>query len=98
MLTRTSSTGGSAMKKSLQCKLVCVLALVAGLTISCSSPPKQAKAVKTVAFITNSTSDFWKVAHKGCEKADTELADVTVAFKTTNTEAIEEQNGLIRQA
>jgi len=51
-----------------------------------------------VAFITNSTSDFWRVAHKGCEKADAELQDVTVAFKTTNTGTIEEQNGLIRQA
>jgi ribose transport system substrate-binding protein len=51
-----------------------------------------------VAFITNSTSDFWKIARKGCEKADAELPDVTVAFKTTNTGTIEEQNGLIRQA
>src|ERR1041385_3605666 len=84
------------MKRSIQYKLVYVL--VVGLTISCSSPPKQAKAVKTVAFITNSTSDFWKVAHKGCEKADAELADVNVAFKTTNTGTLEEQNGLIRQA
>jgi len=84
------------MKRSLQYKLICTL--VVGLTLSCSSPPKQAKAVKTVAFITNSTSDFWKVAHKGCEKADAELADVNVAFKTTNTGTLEEQNGLIRQA
>jgi ribose transport system substrate-binding protein len=68
------------------------------LSISCASPPKPPKAVKTVAFITNSTSDFWKVARKGCEKADAELPDVTVAFKTTNTGAIEEQNSLIRQA
>jgi ribose transport system substrate-binding protein len=86
------------MKRSLDCKLVCALILVVGLTLSCSSPPKQPKAVKTVAFITNSTSDFWKVAHKGCEKADAELADVNVAFKTTNTGTLEEQNGLIRQA
>jgi ribose transport system substrate-binding protein len=62
------------------------------------SPPKPPKAVKTVVFITNSTSDFWKVAQKGCEKADAELPDVTVAFKPTNTGTIEEQNGLIRQA
>ena len=86
------------MKRSIQCKLVCALALVLSLSVSCSSPPKQPKAVKTVAFITNSTSDFWKVARKGTEKADAELSDVTVAFKTTNTGAIEEQNGLIRQA
>ena len=86
------------MKRSIQCKLVCVLAFVLSLSVSCSSPPKPPKAVKTVAFITNSTSDFWKVARKGCEKADAELPDVKVAFKTTNTGAIEEQNGLIRQA
>jgi len=86
------------MKNSIQCKLVCALLFVLSLSVSCSSPPKPPKAVKTVAFITNSTSDFWKVAHKGCEKADAELSDVTVAFKTTNTGAIEEQNGLIRQA
>ena len=43
------------------------------------------KAVKTVAFITNTTSNFWTIARKGCEKADAELADVKVAFKTTNT-------------
>src|SRR5215510_1614628 len=86
------------MKSSIQCKLVCTLALFLSLSVSCASPSKPPKAVKTVAFITNSTSDFWKVARKGCEKADGELPDVTVAFKTTNTGTTEEQNGLIRQA
>ena len=86
------------MKRSIQCKLAWALALVLSLSVSCASPSKPPKAVKTVAFITNSTSDFWKVARKGCEKADAELPDVTVAFKTTNTGTIEEQNGLIRQA
>jgi ribose transport system substrate-binding protein len=51
-----------------------------------------------IAFITNSTSDFWKIARKGTEKADTELTDVAVAFKTTNTGAVDEQNGLVRHA
>src|ERR1044071_3729090 len=86
------------MERSIQCNFVCGLALVLSLSISCSSPPKPPKAIKTVAFITNSSSDFWKVARKGCDKADAELPDVTVAFKTTNTGTIEEQNGLIRQA
>ena len=86
------------MQRSIQFKIVCGLLLFLSLSISCASPPKPPKAVKTVAFITNSTSDFWKVARKGCEKADAELQDVTVVFKTTNTGAIEEQNGLIRQA
>ena len=86
------------MKRSIQCRLVCALALVLGLSLSCASPSRPPKTIKTVAFITNSTSDFWRVARKGCEKADAELPDVTVAFKTANTGTIEEQNGLVRQA
>jgi len=86
------------MKRLIQCKFVCLLTFVLTLSVSCASPPKPPKAVKTVAFITNTTSDFWKIVRKGCEKADAELPDVTVAFKTTNTGTIEEQNGLIRQA
>lgn len=68
------------------------------LSVTCASPPKPPKAVKTVAFITNTTSDFWKIAQKGCEKADAELTDITVAFKTTNDGTVDEQNRLIRQA
>ena len=86
------------MNSSIKYKLVCALLLVLSLSIRCASPAKPPKAVKTVAFITNSTSDYWKVARKGCEKADAELPDVTVAFKTTNTGTTDEQNGLIRQA
>ncbi|MFN2510754.1 MAG: substrate-binding domain-containing protein [Pyrinomonadaceae bacterium] len=87
------------MKRSIQLRFNCLLALVFALTVSCeSSGPKPAKTVKTVAFITNTTSDFWKIARKGVEKADAELADVTVAFKTTNTGAIEEQNRHILQS
>jgi ribose transport system substrate-binding protein len=74
------------------------MAFILILSVSCASPPKAPKAVKTVAFITNTTSDFWKVVRKGCEKADAELPDVTVIFRTTNTGTTEEQNGLIRQA
>ncbi len=38
-------------------------------------------ATKRLAFVTNNASDFWTIARKGCEKADAELADVTVEFK-----------------
>jgi ribose transport system substrate-binding protein len=86
------------MKRSIQTKFICLLAFIFALS-SCGSPPPRAPKVgKTVAFITNASSDFWKIARKGTEKADTELADVTVVFKTTNTGAVEEQNGLIRDA
>src|SRR6266566_2327176 len=86
------------MKRLIQRKFACLLAFILTLSVSCTSPPKPPKAVKTVAFITNTTSDFWKIARKGCEKADAELPDVKVAFRTTNTGTIEEQNRLIRQA
>jgi ribose transport system substrate-binding protein len=88
------------MKRYVQLTFVCAVAIALSLAISCSSSPptKTQKPVKMVAFITNSTSDFWKIARKGTEKADTELTDVAVAFKTTNTGAVDEQNGLVRHA
>ena len=86
------------MKRLTSVKLICLLALIFATSASCASPPKAPKTVKTVAFITNATSDFWKIAHKGCEKSDAELPDVTVAFKSTNTGTAKEQNGLISDA
>ena len=86
------------MKRLTSQKLICLLAFVFATSASCDSPPPAPKTVKTVAFITNATSDFWKIARKGCDKADAELADVTVAFKSTNTGAVKEQDGLIRDA
>ncbi|MGH9426967.1 MAG: substrate-binding domain-containing protein, partial [Terriglobia bacterium] len=86
------------MQRSIQHKSICLLAFAFAMSASCASPPKAPKAVKTVAFITNASTDFWKIARKGCEKADTELTDVTVGFKTTNTGATKEQDGLIRDA
>src|SRR5258705_3899378 len=86
------------MKRSIQSKSICLVAFMLTLAVGCASPPKPPKAVKMVAFITNTTSDFWKIVRKGCEKADADLPDVTVAFKTTNDGTVEDQNRLIRQA
>lgn len=87
------------MKSSTQRKLIFLPALALALYAGCSSPaPKAPKAVKTVAFITNSTSDFWKIANKGCAKADAELTDITVSFKTANEGTVDDQNRLVRLA
>lgn len=87
------------MKRPTQYSFICLLALLLAISGSCGSPPpKPPKTVKTVAFITNTTSNFWTIARKGCEKADAEVADVRVAFKTTNTGTIDEQNRLIRDS
>jgi len=38
-------------------------------------------AQRKLAFVTNNASDFWTIARKGVEQADTELQNVTVEFK-----------------
>ena len=42
---------------------------------------RQASSTHRLAFITNNAADFWTIARKGTEKADAELADVTVEFR-----------------
>ncbi|PYS88461.1 MAG: ABC transporter substrate-binding protein [Acidobacteria bacterium] len=87
------------MKSSGQRALVCLLFFICALSVSCSSAPtKPPKAVKTVAFIPNTYSDFWKIVRKGCEKADAELPDVAVNFQPLFGGTKEEQNRFIREA
>jgi ribose transport system substrate-binding protein len=69
------------MKRSAQSILACLSVLFLILLFGCGEPAKPPKAKKTVVFITNTASDFWKVAQKGCEKADAELPSVEVLFK-----------------
>src|SRR3982750_2506642 len=48
-----------------------------------------------LAFVTNNASDYWTIARKGVEKADGELADVTVDFKLPGSGAADEQKRII---
>lgn len=66
----------------------CCLLLFAGCT---KSGPSQ----KKLAFVTNNSSDFWTIARKGTEKADSELADVTVEFKMPGDGSAAEQKRII---
>lgn len=50
---------------------------------------------KKLAFVTNNSSDFWTIARKGTEKADTELANVTVEFKMPGDGSAAEQKRLV---
>jgi ribose transport system substrate-binding protein len=54
--------------------------------------------VKTVTFISNTSSDFWKIVRKGCEKADAELPDVAVTFKMPFGGTAVEQNRIIDES
>ena len=50
---------------------------------------------KKLAFVTNNSSDFWTIARKGTEKADTELADVSVEFKMPGDGSAAEQKRIV---
>jgi ribose transport system substrate-binding protein len=89
------------MGRSIRRELICMLAFIIIFSVSCSSPPpakKPPKAVKTVAFITNNSSDYWKIVRKGCEKADGELSDVKLTFKYAFGGKPLEQEKLINDA
>lgn len=48
-----------------------------------------------VAFVTNNASDFWTIARRGTEKADGELADVTVEFRIPSDGTAGEQKRIV---
>lgn len=50
---------------------------------------------KRLAFVTNNASDFWAIARKGTEKADTELADVSVEFRIPPDGTAAEQKRIV---
>lgn len=50
---------------------------------------------KRVAFVTNNAADFWTIARRGCEKADDELADISVEFKIPSDGTAAEQKRII---
>jgi ribose transport system substrate-binding protein len=50
---------------------------------------------KRLAFVTNNASDFWTIARKGCEKADAELADVSIEFKIPSDGTAAEQKRIV---
>ena len=80
--------------KKISIALVCLCALVGLLALACapaentnsttnagSGGASGSGAQRKLAFVTNNASDFWTIARKGVEQADTELANVTVEFK-----------------
>jgi len=86
------------MQRFTRLALVCSLATVYLLFAGCGSPTKASKTTKTLVYISNTGSNFWKIAQKGCEKADAELADVDVVFKTTFGGTVKEQERYINES
>lgn len=56
--------------------------LAAGLAAALSAPPEaRAQQKKTLAFVVNGASDFWKIAEAGVKKAQGELPKYSLQFK-----------------
>jgi ribose transport system substrate-binding protein len=74
-----------------------ILALIAALASACGSNNAGSSESKqtTLAFVTNNSSDFWTIARRGVEKADAELADVSVEFRIDSDGTAAEQKRII---
>ena len=57
------------------------VALICASVVVLTGCGRQSSSSHRLAFITNNAADFWTIARKGTEKADSELADVTVEFR-----------------
>jgi ribose transport system substrate-binding protein len=77
------------MKLTASITLACLIFLLFG--VSC----QQNKSAKRLAFVTNNASDFWAIARKGTEKADAELADVSVDFRIPPDGTAAEQKQIV---
>ncbi len=77
-----------------------LLLLAFALSVSCSSPTPTAptNTKKKVALIGNTASDYWQIVRKGAEKADAELDNVEVIFKTPYTGTAKDQEGVMIEA
>ena len=62
-----------------------------------SAEETSASGAKTLrlAFVTNNSADFWTIARRGAEKADSELADVEVDFRLTPPPEAAEQQRIV---
>jgi ribose transport system substrate-binding protein len=73
--------------------LACVTAFACLLTGACSRRYELPK--HRVAFVTNNAADFWTIARRGCDQANSELADVEVEFRIPSDGTAAEQRRII---
>ncbi|HEY8224886.1 MAG TPA: sugar-binding protein [Pyrinomonadaceae bacterium] len=74
---------------------VVVLFLIGCLTACTKQASGPGGKTHKVAFVTNNASDFWAIAKKGTEKADNELANVTVDFRIDSDGSPAEQQRIV---
>jgi ribose transport system substrate-binding protein len=78
------------------CRMVAVLVCVAGATAGCGRQESGgAPTTLKLAFVTNNAADFWTIARRGVEQADTELQDVEAEFRITADGTAAEQQRVV---
>jgi ribose transport system substrate-binding protein len=84
------------MKKPFRSALIvaCLLAVAACNRGGGSAGTGASKNLQ-LAFVTNNASDFWTIARKGTEKADTEFNDVRVEFRIPSDGTAAEQKRVV---
>jgi ribose transport system substrate-binding protein len=82
-----------AIRSAFAC--ACLALIVSCQPASVPSGSDTAPQNLRLAFVTNNTSDFWTIARKGTEKADTELNDVTVEFRIPSEGTAADQKRLL---
>jgi len=75
-------------------KRLILTGLAAAVSAVLAIGPAQA-ADKTIAFVTNGSSDFWTIAHKGTDKAVAELKGYSVEFKIPGESSSAEQRRIV---
>ena len=68
--------------------------LLLGLIDAACSNTQQS-STKKLAFVTNNAADFWTIARKGCEQADSELGNVDVEFRIPSDGTAAEQRRIV---
>ena len=74
--------------------IVCLACVSAGCRSGTTNDARTSGTIK-LAFVTNNAADFWTVARRGVEKADTELADVETEFRLTADGTAAEQQRIV---
>ena len=83
------------MKFSCRIFVICILAFISLLHLSCGAGKQDGAKTKKLGFVAIAAADFWTIARKGAEKADRELDDVTLDFRIPTDGTAAEQKRLI---
>ncbi|MEM7391120.1 MAG: sugar-binding protein [Verrucomicrobiota bacterium] len=70
------------------------LSLAAGLLVGCGGGDGGKNKIR-LAFVTNNASDFWTIARRGTEKAEAEMTDVEVIFRTPSDGTVAQQKRIL---